>query len=1149
MQTNYLRGKIFVASMLILFIRLSSVSAANAQAEINIHLEEVPIVEVFNEISKQTGYTFFFKDGEIDLNRQVTIFSEDEDIVSVLEILFSGTNIKYDILKNQIVLTQDATESEVIPNTYVNGQQQQVPITGRVTSSEDGLGLPGVTIVIVGTPNGTVTDSEGYYSIMAKKEDRLRFSFIGFSTKIAVVSSNVFNVVLDPDATALDEVVVVALGISREKKALGYSVSELGGEEVNNVPTTDIINNLSGKIPGLQVSSSSGNMGGSSRVLIRGASSMLGNNQPLYVVDGTVIDNSSMSNIMQNAGLGDVADYGNMSQDINPDDIESVSVLKGPAASALYGSRAANGVIIITTKRGEKSENIGVDVNLTGMFENVSRLPQYQNEYGGGLGNSFDQIDIDGTSYNTPYYAMDQSWGPKLDGTMVIPWWSVYDWEANGKNGVPETVPWVAQPSNIRDFFETGFLAKTNIAFYGGNDKADFRLSYTNFNQTGVYPNSRLGRNTINFSGNLNLTSKLFVGVSGSYINNLSRALPVSGYSNNAIMTKFAQWGQRQWDMNKMKDYKQPDGTHRTWNRISFNDPSPQYADNPYWTQYENFGESERDRVFGNTKVGYKFTDWLTGQIKVNMDHYNEKRSVKTAEGSTLESWYAMDVFGLTELNKEISFIFQKQLNEEFNVSGTFGANRMDRKYQRVSGSTDGGLAVPGIYSLNNSTNQAFVDEYIYNKRINSAYGNISLGWRSMLYVDGLLRNDWSSTLPEDNNSYLYYSTSVSFILSEIASLKNAAWLDFLKLRGGYAKVGNDTDPYNLESIYINHNSYGNKPMFSNPNALFNSDLKPETTNSWETGLEMNMFRNRIAAIFTYYSTITVDQIMPVPISATSGFRTRWHNAGSMSNNGVEAGVTITPVQNDNFSWDITGNFSKNINRVVELHSDIDQIKLADVNGTYLVAAENEMYGMLKGTDFVYIDGHKVVVDGLYKQSAELKSLGSVIPDYNAGIINNMHYKGINFGFTIDHQKGGHFLSLTNMYGMASGSFQGTVDGGIRENGIILPGVKEDGTPNDVSVSAYDWGNSHRNFGALNVFEATYWKLREIHLGYSLPVKYTGPFQGVRISLIGKNLALWGTDNPHIDPEQITNGGNVQGFEGGANPPTRSFGFNVSIKL
>jgi len=601
--------------------------------------------------------------------------------------------------------------------------------------------------------------------------------------------------------------------------------------------------------------------------------------------------------------------------------------------------------------------------------------------------------------------------------------------------------------------------------------------------------------------------------------------------------------------MNKMRNYKQPDGTQRTWNRKSFDDPSPQYADNPYWIQYENYGISKRNRIFGNAKIGYKFINWLTGQVKINMDHYTEFRSAQTSEGSASQSYYANDFYDLTELNQEFSLIADKQLNDQFRLSGTFGANRMDRMFHRISGSTDGGLAVPGIYSLNNSTNQAFVDEYKYKKRINSVYGSFTLGWNRMMYLDGSLRNDWSSTLPRDNNSYLYYSVNLSFLISELEMLKNSTWLDFLKVRGGYAQVGNDTDPYNLYSTYISHKGYGAYPMFSNPNSLFDSELKPETTNSWEAGLDMNMFKNRLGFNLTFYDALTINQIMPVSISATSGFRSRWINAGSMSNKGIEISVSVTPVRTKNFTWDIIGNFSKNKNLVKELHPDINQITLGDVNGTYVVISEGEVYSMIKGTDYVYLDGQKVVVDGLYKQSEELVSLGSVLPDYNMGIINNFTFKGIGFGFTIDHQKGGHFLSVTNMYGMASGSFKETAEGNIREDGIVLPGVKEDGTPNDVVVTAYDWGNSHRNFGALNVFEATYWRLREIHLAYTIPKNYTGPFQGIKISLVGKNIALWGTDNPHVDPEQVTNGGNLQGFEGGANPPIRSYGFNISLKL
>ncbi|MCK5781915.1 MAG: SusC/RagA family TonB-linked outer membrane protein [Flavobacteriales bacterium] len=1029
---------------------------------------------------------------------------------------------------------------------------QELNVSGTVTSSEDGLPMPGVSIIVVGSASGTSTDFDGNFSIDASNGGQLEFSFIGYTSKKVSVSGSTMNVVLDPDAKALDEVVVTALGISREKKALGYAVSEVGSDEVNSVPTADISSNLSGRVAGVQVSSSSGNMGGSSRVLLRGASSLQSNNQPLYVVDGTVIDNSNFSNSSQSRGSGNTADFGNMSQDINPDDVESISVLKGPSASALYGSRAANGVILITTKKGGKNKAIGVDVNFTGMWENVDRLPDYQNGYGGGYGDSFEQKVIDGKTYNIPFYGMDESWGPKLDGTPVVPWWSVYDWEANGKQGAPETSPWSANPDNIRDFFETGFLAKTNVAFFGGDDKSDFRMSYTNYDQSGVFPNSHLWRNTLNFVGNINLTDKLYAGVNATYVNSRTRALPVSGYSSNGIMQKFAQWGQRQWDMEKMKNYKQPDGSQRTWNRSSFDNPAPAYSDNAYWTQNENFGESERNRIYGNAKVGYKFNDWLTAQAKVNMDHYSDLRESRTAVGSADNSSYSKDNRELTELNQEFMLTAQKQLNESFHLSGLIGANRMDRSYQRISGNTDGGLAVPGIYSLNNSMNQAMVDEYKYEKRINSVFANATLGWNRLIYVDGSVRNDWSSTLPEDNNSYLYYSGNVSFILSELGGMKDSNWLDLLKVRAGYAQVGNDTDPYNLVATYTNNQGYGSNPMFSNPGSIFNAELKPETTNSWEVGLDMHMFDNRLGFALTYYDAKTIDQIMPVTISATSGYGARWLNAGSMSNKGFEASVFATPVATDNFSWDVVFNFSTNTNMVDELHPDVKEITLGSLWGIYVVAEEGQPYGMLKGANHVYKDGEKVVGDnGLYKSSAGLEELGSVLPDYNLGMINTLNYRGFNFSFTIDHQKGGHFFSTTNMWGNYSGLFAETAEGGIREDGLILPGVKEDGTKNDVRISATDAGESHYGNarGGQNVFEATYFKLREVRLGYSIPKSYVGPFQGISVNLVGKNLAIWGTDNPHLDPEQVTNGGNVQGLEGGANPPTKSYGFNVSFKL
>jgi len=1027
-------------------------------------------------------------------------------------------------------------------------------VTGTVTSADDGATLPGVSVMVKGTTIGISTDIDGKYEIKVPENAILIFASLGYQDQeVKVGNQTVVNVILQSANVQMDEVVVTALGITRKTKALGYSVTEVGGEDVSTTPTTNISENLSGKIAGVQVTTASGNMGGSSRVLLRGASSLQSNNQPLYVVDGVPIDNGNYADYETQRGGGGV-DYGNMSQDINPDDIATVSILKGPSASALYGSRAANGAIVITTKSGKKSQNLGIDASFTGTWENVSRLPKYQNLYGAGYGDPFTVETINGKDFNIPDYWMDESWGPKLDGTQVVPFWAMYDWEQGGKVGTPQTAAWSPQPDNIRDFFETGFMAKTNVSAQGGTEKSTFRLSYSNIDQKGVFPNSKLERNTFSFNGTLDLSDKVYAGSSATYVKNYTKALPMTGY--DGIMSKFVQWGQRQWDMSKMKNYKNPDGTQRTWNRNDVFDPKPAYSDNPYWTQYMNYGQSSRDRLTGNFFGGYKFNDYLKVQGKVMMDTYTDRREARTAVYSQSSSEYSEEIRQLSEINYEIMASFNKKLNDDFTLSAMLGANRMDRVYYLNTAVTDGGLAVPELYNLTNSRNPAITDDNYSKKRINSVFGNATIDWRSLVYVDLTARNDWSSALPKDNNSYFYWSSNLSLLLTELDVFKDLKWLSFAKLRGGYAEVGNDTDPYQIITTYTSYQGVGKLPRYSNPNSLANANLLPEKTKSWEVGLDLRFLDNRINLDATVYGSKTYNQIMPIQLSAASGYTHNWRNAGTMSNKGVEISLNLVPIRTKDLTWDIILNFAKNNNKVDELAPGLTNINLGNIFGVYVTAHEGEAYGMIRGYDFVYdANGNKVVgSDGLYERSNDLESLGSVLPDYNAGLVNTITYKGFNFSFTIDHQQGGHFFSLSNMWGHNSGMLEVTAANGVRENGLVADGVKEDGTPNDVVVSAIDYYESYYGGprGGLNVFEATYFKLREVSIGYNLPKSITskfGPVKGVSLNLVGKNLAMWGTDNPHLDPEQITNGGNVQGIEGGANPPTRTIGFNISFKF
>jgi len=943
---------------------------------------------------------------------------------------------------------------------------------------------------------------------------------------------------------------------------------------------------LSGKVSGIQVSNSS-TMGGSSRVLLRGANSLTGNNQPLIVVDGIPIDNSNFADMDADDLLiaaeqrrgGGGTDFGNMGQDINPNDIASITVLKGASAAALYGSRAANGVILITTKKWtpgdgkllQGKKRIGITFNTGITLERVAVLPDYQNEYGGGYYDYFDSTEIDGQEYAIPYYGADESWGPKLDGQQVLHWWGLYDYE-QGITNSPETAPWEAHPDNIKDFFETGVAARNNISFASGNAYRNFRLSYTNLNRSGVFPNSQLNRNTLNFSG-LNKFGKNITAKSNlTYVNNKSTAIPDNGYDDNSIMQKFAQWGQRQWDMEKMEDYINEDGSQRTWNRVSATNPAPAYSDNPYWTQYENFNTNNRDRIFGNIKVEYALSDWVTLTASINSDRYTDRTTYRVSEGSNATSDYTEIIRQISENNSDITALFNKQISSDLSFNGILGTNFMDRKYYRNYVSCAGGLGIPGFYSLSNSNDPVTVDDYNNHKRINSVLGSASFGYKYMFYLDVTARNDWSSTLPKDNWSFFYPSATASMIFSELEALKDKKWLSFGKVRFGWAKVGNDTDPFLAgATTYVPLDAFGAYQRYSLPAELNNPELLPESTSSWEVGTEIKFLNNRLGVDVTYYSAVTTDQIFPIDISPASGYRRMLTNAGKVENKGIELMLYGTPIQTKDFRWDVTINWAKNNNEVVELMEGVENINLSSLWGVYVTARVGEPYGMLRGTNYVYDGDGNIVVgdDGQYLVSDGVEELGSVLPDWTGGIANTFTYKNLSMNVMIDVRKGGHLFSTTHMFGSWTGIFEETVDnnpkgnpmrdpvdegGGVLIEDAVVGHFDDDGnvvvdqTTNDIYVDAYDWATAHY-FGprAQNVFETDYWKLREVSISYTLPTKIITktPFAGIQISIVGRNLLMWGTKVPHIDPEQATNSGNVQGLEGGANPSTKTYGFNL----
>ncbi|ADY29957.1 SusC/RagA family TonB-linked outer membrane protein [Cellulophaga lytica] len=1047
---------------------------------------------------------------------------------------------------------------------------QQKTISGTVTD-QDGIPLPGVNILVKGTTTGTQTDFDGKYSISASSGQVLLFTYLGQTpTSRTVNNQDVINVQMTEDAEALQEVVVTALGISREKKSLGYSTQTVSGDDIAETRSSNALNAMSGKVAGVQISNNSGNLGGSTRIVLRGPSSITQENRPLMVVDGIPLDNSNYNSSSTQTGGGG-RDFGDAGFDINPDDIETMNILKGGAAAALYGSRASNGVILITTKSGKKGKaQITINSGIT--FDKVNILPKVQNLYGGGAGDAstigqvgFGTTTINGTVYNVVDYGTDESWGPRYEGQQVLHW-DAFDPEFS--DDYLQTRPWVAPKNDKDSFWNTGVTYNNGVSFSQGTEKSTVRLSANKTSTTGIVPNSELNKSSVNFNATSQLTDKLKVDalVNLTITDGFNR--PASGYTGSGVVQQMYQFGQTSLDFERLKKYKREDGTQRSWNRVSAEDGSPRYSDNPYWTLYENTSEDKRTRWYGNIGATYNFTDELYVVAKIYADTYDFRINDRRAVGSQSPAFYTETDRDFQEINYEARLHFDKKfMDDKFSVNSFIGTNRRDNEFHRLSATTSGGLVVPGLYNISNSSDPAQATEYDSYKRVNSVYGSVSLGYDNFAYLTVVGRSDWSSTLPENDNSFFYPGVNGSIVFS---NLIKADWLSFGKIRGGYAEVGSDTDPYQLATTFVADIPFLGDVPFSTNGISQNPNLRPELKQTYEVGLEMAFLKNRLSFDLTYYNEETSDLITPVTVDPSTGYNSTFTNAGVLRNRGIEALVNITPIQTEDFSWDFTWNFSKNDNELLEIIDGVESLQIASFpfNSVSINAVVGESYGVIRGTNFVFDDqGNKVVnANGSYAETQNVENLGSILPDYNMGFKNSFRYKNLSLGFLIDVQKGGKYRSLTNIWGNYSGILEQTATNNKREVGTVLEGVTGTITydangdyvvtntaPNTQVISAQQEGTDYY-FGAdaANVFNADYVKLREVSLSYKLPsnlLKNTG-ISAVNISAFGRNLGVWGLDNDNFDPEVATSGsGNIQGSEGGSLPSTKSYGLNLQLKF
>ncbi|MFC6103392.1 SusC/RagA family TonB-linked outer membrane protein [Olivibacter domesticus] len=1068
---------------------------------------------------------------------------------------------------------------------------QERTIRGKITDKGSGEPLPGVSVMVTGTASGTTTNDEGLYSIsVPANAASLVYSYIGYVKEtVTIGNQDQVDVELSEDAQALSEVVVTALGIQRKRNELGYAAQEVKSEDITRTRDNNFTNSLSGKVAGLDIKQS-GTMGGSTNVVMRGYKSLTGNNQALFVIDGVPVSNVNTNTDLQedadaqNQGRGGY-DYGNAAADINPDDIESINVLKGAAASALYGSRASNGVIMITTKKGKKNTtNITVNSGVTLGKIDKSTFAKYQKEYGAGYVNQYSEEGYASPDGNFWYesvfgnadpaliapFTEDASYGAAFDPNLLVYQWDAFD-ETSPNYG--KATPWVGAQNDPSSFYKTGVNSMQSISIDGGGDVTTYKVGYTRNDETGVLPNSKITKNLFNLSGSHQINDKLTVSATANFskIDGLGRF--GTGYDGRNPNQGFRQWWQTNVDIKELERAYEREGRNITWNWGDTGATGPIYSNNPYWERYKNYQNDTRNRYFGSAVVNWKPLEWMDVIGRVTFDGSNEFQEERLAIGGTDIPQYQRYDRTYSEANYDLLLNFNKEITTDLTFKGLLGSNLRRNYLSSIRARTNGGLSYEGIYSLSNSIFPIEPPrERLERIGVDGIFANANFGYKETYFIEGSIRRDQSTTLPTDNNVYWYPSVAGSFLFSNL--MKDSNWLSYGKLRINYAEVGNDASALSLYNTYTINTPFNGIPMASISEELRNANLKPERTKSFEVGLEMNFLDSRLGFDASYYRSTSFDQIMAVTVSSATGYDRRWVNAGSLRNQGFELSAFVVPVRTDNFSWTMNVNFALNRNKMIELYEGNENLQLGTFQGGItLNATLDQPYGTLRGVDYVYLDGHygdpdyRVVgEDGLYATSGPDQVLGNINPDWLGGIQNNFKYKDFSLSFLIDIKKGGSLFSLDQYYGMATGIYPETA--GLNDlgnpkrtpisqgGGVILPGVNADGSSNTTRVEAYD--NSVTPYGYSNnpqagfIYDAGYIKLRELAITYSLPNRLlanTRFFKGIDFSLVGRNLWLIHSNVPYADPEGGLSSGNLQGIQSGVYPAVRNYGFNVRMRF
>ncbi|WKN31953.1 SusC/RagA family TonB-linked outer membrane protein [Porifericola rhodea] len=1175
MKNKYLRKALWASRILLasfcmqLCMSLTAIATeSNAQDAksvskviLTIDFQDEALGHVFNRIEKQTYFRFAYNEEDVEDKGTFSGTYTKTSLYDILMDISEQKGLKFRQVNKSINVALAPEKKEAVEQAPVLAD---IKVSGRVTDDSN-QALPGVSVVVKGSTRGTTTDIDGNYSLDAPENGTLVFSFVGMQTReIAVNGRSTIDVRLQSDISSLNEVVVTALGITRSERSLGYATQEVKGENLTYTKEQNLIGSLAGRVAGVQVTGSSGaSMGGTQKIKIRGVNSLSGNDQPLIVLDGTPMANSNF------AGRNG-ADYGNIIQDINPDDIASVNVLKGPAASALYGLRGQHGVIMITTKKGQQGDQ-KVSVEYSGAFsvEKTGNFMPLQNIYGGGSRQSFSTLD-DGTPYaNT---SVDESWGPKMDGTPVRQFYSFFPQDPDyGK-----LTPYLPQPDNIKDYYELGTTLNNTIAVNGGSESSSFRLSYNHTDIQGVEPNTWLKRNNLSFNGSLDIVEKLKLTTSLNYANNAAQR-PPQGYDYGS--TYLTQWFQRSVDMNKLKNYRYPDGTYLHWNLRSPSgdgviNPDPLYWNNPYFDAYESYSQDSRDRYFGNVGLTYQLLPELSVSGHIRSDMFTQNIDKRTAAGGRELEGYWVGKYQNQEVNYEFLAQYTKYWGK-FSLNANLGANLLTQEYSYLRQQTEGGLSTPGFYNIAASVDRPSTTSYLRKKEIRSLFGMVSLGYNDIWFVDASLRNDNSSTLPENNNSYWYPSVSGSALFSELLDWEP---LSLGKLRLSYAQAGSDLSPYQTAQYYGIGNVYATDSRTINtlyvPDELNNPDIKPSFSHSIEGGIDLRFFQNRLGIDFTLYQQRNRNQILSLPVSGASGYTSTIINAGLIENKGFELTLSADPIRSGKFNWNTNFNISRNRSMVKELYSegntDINNYEIASNTYSRVTSSVNaqvgEPYGTLIGQAYARDEASGMIL--LDEDNLPLfepnHNFGSVLPDFTGGFQNTFTYGPFSFSALIDFQVGGQFFSWTQMLAVKTGQAVETAATNDRGNNVRDPldeggGVKVHGISEETGeeVTAYVDARSYfRTRLGTQIYEewlydASYIKMREMRLAYAFSKERLAslPFSSLSVGLIARYPFMIYQEAPKgVDPSELSTGGSpVSWLETGQLVTTRSYGISVNV--